>query len=340
MTHQIVAARAEYLFGRSNLAELTATVQTCVTLWENGMALADVSGTDLFGPAQLAMTARSLALTGEALWIVREDGTLAPATDWTISTRGGQPVAYRVTVPDVNGGRAETRLAAEVLHVRIGAAPSAPWAGRSPLARSSLSAELLAAVEVALRDVYRDAPFGSSVIPFPEAAELDLDDISRGLQGYRGRVLVRESVQVQAAGGPAPAADWRPSDLSPDLSRSGFPDALQAARGAICTAFGVLPCLLVPNGQGPAIREAQRHLAVWQLQPMAALMAQELTAKLGASVEIDVGRPLQAFDVSGRARALATIIGALAQAKEAGLSDDVVQATLEKVNWSEGDGIA
>lgn len=188
--------------------------------------------------------------------------------------------------------------------------------------------------------MYASAPFGSSVIPFPEAAELDLDEISRGLQGYRGRVLVRESVNVAAAGGPVPNADWRPSDLSPDLSRSGFPDALAASRGAVCTAFGVLPCLLVPGAQGPAIREAQRHLAVWQLQPMAALIGQELTAKLGSRVLIDVGRPLQAFDVSGRARALATIVGAMAQAKEAGLSDDLVQAALEKVNWATGDGIA
>lgn len=46
-----------------------------------------------------------------------------------------------------------------------------------------------------------------------------------------------------------------------------------------------------------------------------------------------MGRPLQAFDVSGGARALA-------QAKEAGLSDDMVQAALEKVNWATGDGIA
>ena len=35
---------------------------------------------------------------------------------------------------------------------------------------------------------------------------------------------------VAAAGGPVPNADWRPSDLSPDLSRSGFPDALAASR--------------------------------------------------------------------------------------------------------------
>lgn len=168
-TQQIVAARAEYLFGRSNLAELTATVQTAVTHWENAFALTDVDGTTLLTPRHLAMAARALALSGEALFVIRGD-SLAPATDWTVSTRRGAPVAYRATIADVNGGRAETLLAAEVLHFRIGSTPAAPWAGSAPLARASLSAELLAAVEVAMREVYANAPLGSSVIPMPESA--------------------------------------------------------------------------------------------------------------------------------------------------------------------------
>lgn len=108
----------------------------------------------------------------------------------------------------------------------------------------------------------------------------------------------------------------------------------------MCGVFGVLPCLLVQGAQGPAIREAQRHLVAWGLQPIATMMTQEISEKLGTKILPDVGRPLQAFDVSGRARALATIVGAMAQAKEAALSDDLVQAALEKVNWSDGDGIA
>ena len=51
-----------------------------------------MDGTVLFGPAELAMSARSLALTSEALWIVRENGKLSPATDWITTSRGGQPV--------------------------------------------------------------------------------------------------------------------------------------------------------------------------------------------------------------------------------------------------------
>ena len=55
---------------------------------------------------------------------------------------------------------------------------------------------------------------------------------------------------------------------------------------------------------------------------MAAQIAEEVEIKLGAPIEIDVMRPLQAFEARGRARAAATLISALAQGKEAGVDAD------------------
>ncbi len=46
-TAQVMAARADYIGGVDGLAELTGTVQACVSLWEGGLTLADVLGTDL-----------------------------------------------------------------------------------------------------------------------------------------------------------------------------------------------------------------------------------------------------------------------------------------------------
>jgi hypothetical protein len=88
------------------------------------------------------------------------------------------------------------------------------------------------------------------------------------------------------------------------------------------------------------VREAQRHLCGWVLQPMAELLAQEASAKLGASVMIDVGRPLQAFDAGGRARALAQIIEAMGRAKELGLSAEEMESALLSVNFGGGDNLA
>ena len=174
-TADLVAARAEWLSGRSCTAELTATVQSCVSLWEAGFTLADVSGTDLLDRRSLAMLARSLALRGEAVFLIRD--RLMPVTDWDMKTRDGEPTAYRVSVSEVGGGRSQTVLAAEVLHVRIGSSPVAPWAGTAPLHRSSLSAELLHEIETALRDVWRDAPIGSQIVPLQIRAALTSETV-------------------------------------------------------------------------------------------------------------------------------------------------------------------
>ncbi len=83
------------------------------------------------------------------------------------------------------------------------------------------------------------------------------------------------------------------------------------------------------------VREAQRHLAQLVLQPMAMLMAEELTAKLGTAVQIDCVRPMQAFDAGGKAPALATMVQALAQAKEAGIEGATLQDALSFIDWAE-----
>lgn len=332
-TADLVAARAEWLSGRSNVAELTATVQTCVSLWESAFALADVTGTDMLDRRSMAMMGRSLALRGESVFLIRD--RLLPVTDWDIKTLDGEPRAYRVSVSEVGGGSSETVLAAEVLHVRIGSSPVTPWAGTAPLHRASLTAELLQEVEGALRDVYRDAPIGSQVVPFPESREDDLASMARGFRGRRGGILMRESVHVAAGGGPGPVQDWTPQNLTPDLARVLPREALSAARGGILAAYGVLPALFTDQAQGPLVREAQRHLAQWVLQPIALLVGEEATAKLGQPVTVDVVRPAQAFDAGGRARAFGAMVQAMAQAKEAGLNPQEVEDALKFIDWAD-----
>jgi len=333
-TSEIISARQSYILGRQGLAEITSTAQSCVSLWEGAFAMADVEGADL-DRRILAMAARNLALRGEALfWI--SDGGLIPAADWDLSTINGKPKAYRVSISEAGGGRSMTLLAAEVLHFRIGVDSAEPWRGSAPLRRASLSAGLLHAVEGALAEAYEMMPLGSSIVPMPEISETDSGALGRSFRGQRGRVLLRESVNVSAAGGPAPNADWRPADLTPNLQQSMALETFEAARAGVMTAFGVLPCLFDAAGQGPAIRECQRHLAAWTLQPIASLMAEECEDKLGVETTIDILRPIQAFDAGGRARAISTMVAALAQAKTAGLAPGDLAAAMALVNLGPG----
>lgn len=328
-TAQLIGSRAEYITGRSGLAELTGTVQSCVDFWSHGLAVADVKGTNILSKQHLALAGRALALRGECVFLI-EDSGLTVCSDWDLSTRAGQPRAYRVTVPDVGGGTTSTALAGEVLHFRIGCDANMPYSGQAPLRRSGLTAGLLHHIESALSEVYRDAPIGSAVVPFPETDETDLTGLARAFRAYRGKVQIRESVAVVAAGAPSPATDWKPHDLTPDLQRAMTGESLVAARGSIAMAFGLLPAMLNPAAVGTTIREGQRHACQYTLQPIVSLMGEELSEKLGTTVELDVMTPLQSFDTGGRARAAATMVQALAQAKEAGVDPS---SAFRLVDW-------
>jgi phage portal protein BeeE len=107
----------------------------------------------------MALLARSLALRGEAVFLIRGD-RLVPVADWDLSTRDGLPRTYRLSIPKIGGGRSEIALAGEVLHFRLAADAAAPWAGQAPLRRASISAQLLHEIESALRDVFRTGRSG------------------------------------------------------------------------------------------------------------------------------------------------------------------------------------
>lgn len=333
-TAALMAAREAWISGGSGLAELTAAVQASVSLWEAGLSLADVTGTDLLDRRSMALCARSLALRGECLFLIRDD-RLVPCTDWDISTRYGQPRAYRVGLPEIGGGRSETVLAGEVLHFRIGCDAVTPWAGSAPLARAKLSASLLDEITTALRDVFRDAPIGSQIIPVPEGSAEDMALMRRSFRGNRGASLVIEGVAQATAAGMNPNIGQHPDQLSPQLDKTLADKLLTEAKGEVYSVFGILPGLTNPATTGPLVREAQRHLAQLVLQPVANLMAEEAGEKLGATVAIDVVRPMQAYDHGGKARALSTMLQAMATAKEAGLDPATVKDALQFIDWAD-----
>lgn len=333
-TASLMAAREAWVSSASGLAELTAAVQTSVSLWEAGLSLADVQGTDILDRRTMALIGRALGLRGECLFLIRDD-RLIPCTDWDISTRYGQPRAYRVGLPEIGGGRNETVLAGEVLHFRIGCDAMTPWAGSAPLSRARLSAGLLEEITTAMRDVFRDAPIGSQIVPTPEGSADDMEALRTGFRGKRGSTLVIEGVAQSVAAGMHPQLGKSPDQLSPDLQRTLADKLLTDAKGDIYGVFGILPGLVYQSTTGPMIREAQRHLAQLVLQPIANLLAEEATEKLGGLVTVDVVRPMQAFDHGGKARALGAMVKALAEAKAAGIEDVAFQDALKFIDWAD-----
>ena len=101
-TAEIMAAREAYVSGRRGIAELTATAQGAVTLWEGGLGLADVSGTDLLDRRSLALCARSLALRGEALFLIRDAG---PCPVFRLGFAHPRRTAHGLPRVGIRGGR-------------------------------------------------------------------------------------------------------------------------------------------------------------------------------------------------------------------------------------------
>ena len=318
-TQLALLARAEAITDAG--ADLSGAVAGCVTLWANGLSMAETD-CELLTPEVLASMGRQLATEGNSVWHITPRG-LVPVSDYSVTTLDGKPRAYRLTIPEMHGGEQVTALAGEVLHIRIGADARSPWQGVAPLRRAQISAGLLNATEVALAEVFRDAPIGSKVLGMPETSSGANSKLAHSFRGKRGRVLVRDSSTAYAGSQAAPD-DWRPADLTPNLRDSMALESLKTARDAILHVYGVLPALMNDQSAGPVIREAQRHLATWTLGPIAKLIAHEVKAKTGDDVELDVFVGLGAFDAGGAARAMATIVDALVAAKAGGVTPEEV----------------
>lgn len=321
-TSELLAARESYLSGRSNCAELTGCVQSAISMWEFGLSISEVSGDGgLLSPANLAIAGRQLALSGESVFYILPD-RIVPVTAWELATRFSRPSAYKLQISESSGAQSVTALSAEVLHFRIGCDVASPWTGSSPLRRARLTAGLLHELETALSEAYANMPLGSQVITFPESPQTDLDKLGAGFRARRGRTLLKESVAVTSAGGPQPVSDWSPSSVTPDISKALTDTHLQQAKDSVLSCFGILPAMLDRNTTGPLVREGQRHLAQWTLEPIAQLIAREASEKLDGDVAISVMQPLQAFDLGARSRSLGAIVEALALAKEKGVDID------------------
>ena len=241
-----------------------------------------------------------------------------------------------MSIPEAGGGRTVTALAGEVLHIRIGSDPVAPWTGTAPLRRAALSANLLHEVEGALRDTFRDAPIGSQVLPLPDSSPEDMAEMRTAIRGRQGQTLIIEGVAQATAAGMNPQLGQRRDDLTPDLHRAEADALWSRARGAVAECFGVPAAYFNPASTGPVFREVQRHLVGYTLNPIGKLIADEATAKLGGTITIDMETPLQSYDTGGRARAMSAIIKSMAEAQEAGI--DPAKA-MQLVGWtSQGDG--
>lgn len=291
-------------------------VEIAAGMFGRAFASADVSPVGVrtagVSPDVLACIGRRLVTVGESVHIVEvERGAvvLREASHWSVTggARGGW--RYQVTLPGPSATHAEWVPGDQVVHCRYATEAATPWRGRGPLHLAGLSGVLAVALERQLGHEV-GGPVGH-LIPVPQDASGEGEGdpygpLKREIAALRGRVGLVETVAAGYGEGraAAPAEDWKARRIgaNPPDSLPTLRDAVEATILAVC---GIPPDLARPGGR---TREAYRQWAHASVEPLAALVAAELRAKLGAPVSLSFGR-LEAADVTGRARAWRSLAG-------------------------------
>ena len=188
-----------------------------------------------------------------------------------------------------------TLPSAGVVHVAIGASPSSPWRGRSPLAHSRSTAALAARIEAA-PDREARVPVGW-IFPLEVAADQNTEVADNVRTGGINVINTMSPVHQ----GQQPSARWAPQPYGPE------PDSQAVSlRGDlvndVLSAYGISPALFSPTGDGAGVRESWRRFVLGTIGPVVGMLRDERRAKLRPVVDIHLDA-LRASDEEGRSRA-------------------------------------
>ena len=313
-TDAIVRLIAQQATGTSSVrAADTGAYETAAGLWERAFESANIReggpAADAITPAVLAHIGRQLIAAGESLHILRvttAGPALIPAYTWDI---GGSPDAwtYEVTLPGPDTTDTVHLPAEGVVHCRYASDPAEPWRGISPLAGDT--AQLAAMLERRLLD---EASLPTAMLlPIPPSA--DRAALAADLKAGGSKLAIVDAIAGSAWGGSTPgvntgAAGWSSVRIGADPPASLI--ALRAAVSSSLLAACGVPIELLERTDGAGRREAWRQFLHGAVSPVGRRVAAELAVKLEApDLYLDF-ESLFASDLSGRARAFQSMVGA------------------------------
>ena len=261
------------------------------------------------GPRVRALIGRDLIRRGESLHLLSIQGgavMLTPCGSWDV--RGGPDRAswfYRVDTFGPSGNTTNFVPGASVVHAQFSHDASRPWHGVSPLGYARQTGALAANLELRLTEE-TGASVGS-FIPIPQDGGPDDDPdhdpqaaLKADIRAGKGRHLLVETTSAGFGEGrqAAPARDWVANRFG-----GNPPATLRDLRGdvaqSILAACGIpVDLALASTAQGA--RESFRRFTLLSCEPLAALVATELSEKLDAPVSFNFDDSFS-HDLSGRA---------------------------------------
>ena len=302
----------------------TAAAEAAASLYARAFSMARISpksaATKAVTPSMLANVMREMLTRGESMYLIRVTGgevELAPVGSWDI--RGGDDKADWTVRVDTYGPTSSSTTTtvpySGVLHFMWSYDSALPWVGVGPLSRATITGSLHGGLERSL-GYEVGGPVGH-LLPTPQGPDTEdedddpLGDLRRDIANLRGAAALVETTSGnwEASSIGAPRRDWIPSRIGPNPPASLVDLREQTADGMLA-ACGVPAALYGRGGDASGRREAFRVFLHASVSPVAEIIAQELRAKLEAPDMRLTFDDLFASDLSGRARALQSMVNA------------------------------
>ena len=305
----LTALDTYYAAGGQGNVNQTAAVEFALGLIARAFMMGEVipaiPGLD---PLTLSMLARELVALGNAVRqidINRSTGDfrLLPVADWKI-TGDVAPETWRYAIEQARPGdddpARQNVAAAGIVHVRYMPRPGAPWLGISPLVAAVVTAQQLAKSDKSL-EYEAGIPVGN-LLPIPDGvSDAAKAGIQNALANGKGKITPVETTAGGYGQGnlAAPKSDYDQKRFGPLIPATSL-DLRDRSALAILAAMGIPPTLF--TSQGTALRESYRNFFTGTVEPLGALIAAELSEKLGQSIEFFFPEIIKS-DISARSRA-------------------------------------
>ena len=315
LVSRLIAAQAD---GVTVKATKTAAVEAAAGALGRAFASAVVEGAEwareAVTPRFLAQCGRDLVRVGESLHALRIDSMgrlrLVPCSTWYFEGKT-DPAGWTCTATAYGpSGSSTWRLPwSSVVFAAWGAPTARPYHGLPPTGWASETARVTAETERSLADE-AGGPLAQLLAIPADGGDGGDDDPLAGLKADIAKARGKTAFLETTAGGwgdgrdAAPRKDWIAARLGPNMPAA----MVELARDAFTrtlAACGTPPDLFQP-ADGTAQREALRRWHMGTVEPLAGLLAAELSAKLETPVRLRFDRyPL---DLAGRAQAFQKLV--------------------------------
>ena len=329
-TDRLVAALSEAASATVADVSSTAAIEAAAGALSRALMAAEVEGPgwarDAVSPVWLAQVGRSLVREGASLSVVTMGGDgaleLVPAAFWNFenldpgANEGEREATWMARVTTYGPSTSYTRIVDRdgMVFVRWGTAPGTRYRGQGPTSWASLTAKLQGEAERSLGD--EAAGPLAQIITAPEGEDLaDTEDGTdthaaekAAIKAARGRLALVETTRTGGENGPgaAPARDWDPRRLGPDMP-AAFVQVADAAFQRMLAACGVPPSMFV-DADGTAQREALRRWHQNLVVPVTKLLEHEIRQRL--EVDVKIRHDTYALDMVSRAQVVAKLTAA------------------------------